>query len=391
MQETQPPARVTAHGLSTFLGARTDETIARVFAGEQRFAAPSQAFPLPFEAVVGEMADPPALTGPLARWDTRLTRMLLAAGGQIEGAVRAAAGRYGPRRVALVHGTSTGGIDATERAYAALRAGRAPGSPFRYADHHPLDRGAEALAQLLGLEGPRLTVSTACSSSGKALGSALRLLASGVADAVVVAGADTLCRTTLHGFGALGALSPRGTRPFARDPDGITLSEGAGCVLLERDGPGLAGIAAVGESSDAYHGSAPEPEGQWAMAAMADALERAGLGPADVDAVSAHGTGTPHNDRSEARAIARLFGDRVPVCATKSVTGHLLGASAVTAVVLAVESIRRGLLPPTAGADETDPALGVRVVRRPEAAALRRVLVNSFAFGGHNASVLVVA
>jgi 3-oxoacyl-[acyl-carrier-protein] synthase-1 len=231
-------------------------------------------------------------------------------------------------------------------------------------------------------------VSTACSSSAKVFGTARRLLQAGMADAVLVGGADSLCLTTLRGFGSLQALSARPCRPFAAQRDGTSIGEGAAFMLLERQGDGPALLLGVGESSDAHHMSHPHPEGVGAQAAMVGALAMAGLDGSAVDYVNAHGTATPANDAVEARAIQRVVGTRVAVASTKGYTGHLLGAAGITEAVFAVMAIERSFVPESLGAAPLDPAVEVEVVRAVRRMPVRHVLSNSFAFGGSNASVV---
>lgn len=293
--------------------------------------------------------------------------------------------------MAIVVGTSTGGILETERAlgYCAA-AGHFPGG-FDLQRQHAFHGLLEGLRSLCGAQGVAWVVSTACSSSAKALGSARRLLSSGLADAVLVGAADSLCGTTLRGFESLQALSRTACRPFCATRDGLSLGEGGAFLLLERSGDGPARLLGVGESSDAHHMSHPHPEGLGAEAAMREALAQAGLAGAEVDHVNAHGTATPANDLIEARAIRRVVGPTVPVCSTKGYTGHMLGAAGLTEAVFAVVAIERGIAPASLGADPVDPQIEIDIAREARRMRVRRVLSNSFAFGGNNACVLMGA
>jgi 3-oxoacyl-[acyl-carrier-protein] synthase-1 len=237
-----------------------------------------------------------------------------------------------------------------------------------------------------------MAVSTACSSSFKALASAVRLIDHGLADAAVVGCADSLCRTTVFGFHSLGLLAAAPTRPFSAERAGITLGEGSAYVLIERASgaaPPIAWLAGVGGASDAFHHTSPRPDGIGGQLCMRQALDRAGLLPGDIDYVSVHGTGTPQNDAAEAAAIARVFERRAPITATKSLTGHTLGSAGLTALVLAIESLRRQAIPATLRVAPPDAQLDVRVIDQLTPARLRHVLVNAFGFGGSNASVVV--
>jgi 3-oxoacyl-[acyl-carrier-protein] synthase-1 len=212
----------------------------------------------------------------------------------------------------------------------------------------------------------------------------------------VVGSADSLCRTTVFGFHSLGLTGPAATRPFSRDRAGITLGEGSAYVLIERDAAdtrprALAWIAGIGAASDAFHHTSPHPEGLGGQMCMRQALERAGLMPGDMGLVSAHGTGTKLNDAAEAAAVRAVLGRRAPLTATKSLSGHTLGSAGLTALVFAIESLRRQAIPPTLRTAPLDDSLGVDVIDRRTSAGLRHVLVNAFGFGGSNASVIVSA
>jgi 3-oxoacyl-[acyl-carrier-protein] synthase-1 len=307
--------------------------------------------------------------------------------------VHSAVARWGASRVAYVFASSTGGIEETERAM--VPDARLPvlAAPYRYANHL-IDATSAAIAAYLGIEGLQLAISTACSSSLKAVATATRLLAHGLADAVVVGGVDSLCRTTIFGFQSLGLLAPGPTRPFSRERAGISLGEGSAYIVIERPtaetrGTALACIAGVGVATDSYHHTTPHPEGVGPQLSMRDALACAGRSPADIGYISAHGTGTIHNDDAEAVAVRRVFERDVPLTATKSLTGHTLGAAGLTALILGVESLRRQAIPPSLGAAPVDPQLGVTVVDTATRAPLAHLLVNAFGFGGSCASVVL--
>jgi 3-oxoacyl-[acyl-carrier-protein] synthase-1 len=317
---------------------------------------------------------------------TRIATLVLASARQVRPAVHAAADRWGPRRVAYVFASSTGGIEATERTLSPLAA--LPAGPAYHYANHGIDATSNAVTAYFGIAGVTLAISTACSSGIKALSSAVRLLDRGLADAVVVASADSLSRTTLFGFHSLGLTAPGPTRPFSNGRAGITLGEGSAFVLLERTGEATASLGGVGVASDAYHHTTPHPEAIGGMLAMREALDRAKLSPNVISYVSAHGTGTVQNDATEALAIRSVFERAVPLTATKSLTGHTLGTAGLTSVVLAVESLRRQAIPPTLRYSP-DPALGVTIVDATARAQLDHVLVNAFGFGGSNASAVI--
>jgi 3-oxoacyl-[acyl-carrier-protein] synthase-1 len=378
---------VTAWSAVNSLGARTADVVASLRKGLPRLAAaPAET---PFATVCGVVeSDLPVLEGALSEYDSRNHRFVLQGLVQIEAALARARERWGPERAAICVGTSTASMDEAERAFAAhLERGYLPPG-FDVLRHASPDGLVRVLRALTGFAGPAAVVSNACASSGKAFASALRWLDSGEVDAVLVGGADSLCQTTLRGFRALGLLSDGPSRPFSRERCGINIGEGAAFALLERRGHGPR-LLGAGESSDAYHMSTPDPEGRGARIAMETALADAGVSPADVGYVNAHGTGTRTNDAMEARAIRAVFGAADPiVVSTKGYVGHTLGAAGATEAVFTLESLHGGWTPASAGADPVDPELGIDVATQPRAVELRLALSNSFAFGGSNVSLL---
>jgi 3-oxoacyl-[acyl-carrier-protein] synthase-1 len=328
----------------------------------------------------------------LAAYDcrnNRLAELALGQDGFLE-AVLAARERFGPARVAVVVGTSTSGIMQTERAYQRLdpATGRLP--PIHYAETQNTWSLGGFVRRYLGLAGPAHVVSTACSSSAKVFGAAARILEHGLADAAVVGGCDSLCLTTLYGFGSLELLSDRPCRPFDPERNGISIGEGAGFALLARR-PAARGeivLAGVGESCDAYHMSTPHPEGLGATLAMQRALAAGGLAPDAVGYVNLHGTATRSNDAAEGNAVAKLFGPAAPCSATKGATGHLLGAAGIVEAIVAMLALRHEWLPGTANSAAVDPGCGCGVLLEGRRAAPRYVLSNSFGFGGNNCSLI---
>ncbi len=381
---------ITAFAAVNALGMDTGAVLDALRAGRSGLA-PCR-LDIPVETACGALPDdlppPPARLRPD---DTRLCRMALHTLDAMGAAVRAAVRRLGGGRVAMVIGTSTGGIRESEMAYDEwARLGRLPAS-FDFARQHTFHALLEVVRAVTGADGPAYIVSTACSSSAKVFGAARRLLACGLADAVLVGGVDTLCQTTLRGFGSLQALSRRPCRPFSAGRDGISIGEGAAFALLERHGDGPVLLLGVGESEDAYHMSAPHPEGLGARLAMEAALAQAGLSGPDVDHVNAHGTGTPANDVVEAQAIGAVVGDVTPVASTKGYTGHMLGAAGATEAVLAALSIQHGFVPASLGGHPLDPGVTISVTRTGAPRRVRTVLSNSFGFGGSNACLVLGA
>lgn len=315
--------------------------------------------------------------------------MLDVALAQIAPAVAQVIQRYGAERVAVIIGTSTSGIGETEPALRALQEhGRWPDG-FAYGQQE-MGSAASFVRHRSGAAGPSWTMSTACSSSAKALASAARLLRAGVVDAVIAGGADSLCRFTVAGFSALESIAASRCLPFSRHRAGINIGEGAALFLLTRD-PGQVQLAGWGESSDAHHMSAPEPSGAGAIAALREALQRAGWAAEDVDYINLHGTATRHNDAMESRAVAEVLGSNVAASSTKPLTGHALGASGGIEAALcwiALAQNPQHLLPPHWWDGEADPELPMLALVTPGQTAarpLQRMLSSSFAFGGSNA------
>jgi len=301
--------------------------------------------------------------------------------------VRAARARYGAHRVALLLGTSTASIGETEAAYRRLDAdGGFPDDMLRPAIHAPHSLAAFVTAAL-ELEGPCLTISTACSSSAKVFANAERMIRLGLIDAAVVGGVDTLCDSVLFGFNALELVSPQPCRPFDAARNGISIGEAAGFALLERidaapDAPQLLGY---GEASDAHHMSTPHPDGLGAELALRDALARARLETTQVDYINLHGTASQKNDEVEAALVARAFPARTRSSSTKGFTGHTLGAAGIVEATIALQAIEHGLIPCNLGGDTPDPGCGPQFAWTNEQQRVDVALSNSFGFGGNNA------
>lgn len=335
-----------------------------------------------------------ALTGgPFAAFDcrnNRLARVALEQDG-FSAAVRQARARYGSERIGVFLGSSTSGIRATEIAYCERDpvTGSLPVS-FDYQHTHNLFSATDLIRRWLGVTGPALTVSTACSSSAKAFAVAHRQIQAGFCDAAVVGGVDSLCLTTLYGFNALRLASTEPCQPWGVGRDGLSIGEGAGLTLLERAEPDDDRVLLLGygESSDAYHMTAAHPEGAGAALAMQQALARGGVTPEQVDYINLHGTATPLNDAAEDRAVLRVFGPGTPCSSTKGWTGHTLGAAGITEAVFAWLALEHGFMPGTLNTRQLDPALGAGVILDNQEGPLRTALSNSFGFGGTNCSLL---
>jgi 3-oxoacyl-[acyl-carrier-protein] synthase I len=321
--------------------------------------------------------------------NNRLAWMGLRRDGFLE-AVEAARRRYGSDRVALVLGTSTSSIGATEEAYTRLTPDGQFPEDLRYQAVHTPHSTGEFLQRVLGLSNVGVTVATACSSSAKAYAQGARLIELGIADAAVVGGVDSLCGSVLFGFNSLALVSPEPCRPFDAQRAGISIGEAAAFALLEREGKGPR-LAGYGESSDAHHMSTPHPSGRGARIAMEDALRRGGLEPAAIDYVNLHGTASLKNDEIEAQAIADMFSARTHASSTKGWTGHTLGAAGALEAVITLLSLESGLMPGNLNTRELDAACGPQVRLANANGRVRHALSNSFGFGGSNCVLLFAA
>jgi len=304
--------------------------------------------------------------------------------------------------VALVVGTTMGEVTRFEQDRAADPESEPGPRDVQSLVHRPLDVIGRSIARAHGLGGPVLSVPAACAAGTYAVGIAASLVARGEVQTALAVGCEAFSRLAFVGFARMRAMSADCCRPFSLERPGLLLGEGAGALviesersLLERGGEPLAFVDGFGLSCDAHHVTAPHPQGEGAVRAMRDAIRRAGVEPDQVDYVNAHGTGTPHNDRMESRALRSVFGDRVrevPVSSIKAITGHMMGAAGAVEAIAALLALRHGMIPPTWNWVESDPDCDIDCVpNEPREATLERVLSNSYAFGGNNASVLLTA
>jgi len=331
--------------------------------------------------------DLPALPGALASFDTRCNRLMARALADVASACDTVLARYPAERVGVVVGTSASGTSAIEAVHV-------PGGEFPFDYHRSYSFGSVATMtqQLLGLAGPCYSVNTACASGAHAVISAARLIHGGLCDAVVVGAVDALCLITYHGFRGLGVLDERICRPFDGDRAGLNLGEGASALVLCREDVTDCGLvlAGYGASADAHHMTAPDPRGGGAAIAIRQAMDRAGIGPADVGYVNLHGTGTPLNDASEALAVHQALGADVPCSSTKGGTGHLLGAAAGVEAAVTLTALQCGRLPGNTNLGALDPEIGIHVLDASmDVPGIRHAVSNSFAFGGANAALLL--
>ena len=344
---------------------------------------------LPFACYVGQVPDLAQVGFPpsFADFDNRTNRLAFAAL-QTDGFHQAAQDvkqRWGADRCGIVLGTASAGIDALETLY---RAGQIPAdySTFHHDNHQSV---ASFVQTYTGFSGPSYVVSTACSSSAKALIDAYQLIEAGLCDAVLTGGVDCLCLTSLNGFEALELVSRRPCRPCDVARDGLSIGEAAALMIVERDAQGQIRLKGYGETSDGVNMSTPPPDGNGAAMALQQALVRADVAPGDIDYVNLHGTATPVNDSAEARAIeAALYRD-VPAASLKGAIGHTLGAAGAAEVVLCLYAMEQGIIPGNTGLDQLDPTLLPNVVADCRFGDLTHVVSNSFGFGGSNCALVL--
>lgn len=335
-------------------------------------------------------AEEVALPATLSAYDCRNARLALLALEQdgFMTAVTATRQKYGPNRVGVFLGTTTSGILSTEIAYQQRDpdTGHLP-ADFLYETTHNLDATTEFVRLVLGLGGPAMTLSTACSSSAKVFCLAERFIRLGLIDAAVVGGVDSLCGTTLYGFNSLQLVAADICRPFDIARRGLSIGEAAGFALLDKEEGGLCFLG-YGETSDAHHMSTPHPEGDGARRAMLEALARAQLDASEIDYVNLHGTATPANDRAEGRAVTNVFGTATPCSSTKGFTGHTLGAAGITEAAISLLSLEQDFLPGSPTTHEVDADTQCRFVVQGRAQSLHYVMSNSFGFGGSNCALI---
>lgn len=393
-----PALPITACSVVSACGAGTRSLYSALLAGRHCLRT-CELIDLEFPAYVGEIAADclPQLDPRLASFSTRNTRIALAALEHAEDGVRAAVERavtrYGAHRVGVIIGTSTSGIYETENAYAYRQQHHRLPADFSFVDRHIWSATARFLHMELGLEGPCYAVSTACSSSSKTLASAQRLIVNGVCDAVLTGGVDSLCRMTLYGFKSLDIMAEKPCTPLDQARCGISLGEAGGLLLLERpqaEHAPCVHLLGCGESSDAWHMTAPHPEGRGALAAMRKALAQAGLTPAAIDYVNLHATGTLLNDQAEMAAMAQLFTDDMCCSGTKGLTGHTLGAAGAVESIITWLSLVYRFMPGTCSLKSVDEAFRCNVLKDSvQDVPVHIAMSNNFGFGGNNTSLIL--
>ena len=384
---------ITAHTLTTALGAGINANWVKLCAGETGLRACHFFDIVDLSTWVGEVNDVDSVCVPaeLEKFNCRNNRLAFLGLQQDNFLQQAqnATSHYGKERVGVFIGTSTSGIHQTERAYLS-RNSVSDSLPawYHYAETHNTYSVAEFVRCVVGAEGISAAISTACSSSAKVFASAYRAIKSGLCDAAIVGGVDSLCLTTLYGFNSLQLISNEMCRPSDKQRTGISIGEAAGFALLERAGDSTINLMGYGESSDAYHMSSPHPGGEGALLAMQAALDMAGLTPANIDYINLHGTGTTANDLAESIAVNQLFGNLIPCSSTKGWTGHTLGAAGIVEAVFSLLCLNKGFVPQSLNTREKDPQITINIVMENQHKSLRYVLSNSFGFGGSNCSLI---
>lgn len=382
---------LNALGLINPLGVAKADISKGLFAGSQSGMVSRTDLLKDKSVIVGEVSSNlPQIPERLKHNDSRNNRLMLAALLQIEGEITEAIETFGADRVGVVLGTSTSGIGDNEVAIAQkVETGKFPEN-YQFLRQETASV-SEFTASYFDLTGVSMTISTACTSSAKAIASGRRYIQAGICDAVIVGGADSLCRLTVNGFDSLESLSKGICKPFANDRDGINIGEGAVAFLMTKE-EGSVEIAGVGETSDAHHISAPDPMGTGAIAAMRAALVDAECEATDINYLNLHGTATTLNDAMEAKAVSEVFENTVLCSSTKNMTGHMLGAAGASEAAFLWLAIENSILPPQIWAmgSKTD-FKNLNFSKGVCSHNSKRTLMmsNSFAFGGNNISLIL--
>jgi 3-oxoacyl-[acyl-carrier-protein] synthase-1 len=385
------PVAIVAQGLACATGVGLSGLAQALRAGGSALQPLADAR-VPLATWVGRVAEVESspLPAALQAWDSRATRLawLGLQADDFIGAAMSAREKWGATRVGLVLGTSASTIEVSERAYRSLADDGGFPAPLRSPRLNTLHAVGAFVQAALQLQGPCVTVSTACSSSAKAFAQAERWLRLELVDAVVVAGVDALCESVLFGFNALQLIAAAPCRPFAAARSGISVGEAAGFALLQR-GAGPWQLLGWGESNDAHHMSSPHPQALGAELALQAAMERAGIAAEDIDYLNLHGTATPRNDEVEATLVARRYAPTVHASATKGLTGHTMGAAGMLEALVCGLALREGLRSGSAGTGSVDAAMAEGFSRQLALAAadgaVRLAASHSFGFGGNNA------
>jgi 3-oxoacyl-[acyl-carrier-protein] synthase-1 len=391
---SRSPCALAGLGIINALGRGRDEIWPRLLAGDTSGISAHDDLVPGRRLLLGEVQrELPRVPGAMRHYDCRNNAMSLAALEPLMDAIEDTRRAVGAARMGVVMGTSTSGVREAETAIRQREKTGELGTSFCY-DQLEFGGVAGFVARLLELRGPAYAISTACSSGARALASARSLLALGVCDAVLAGATDTLCGLTTNGFSALQVVSDELTNPCSANRSGVTLGEGSAIFLVTRERAGVQ-LTGIGESSEAYHMSAPDPEGIGAEAAMRGALADAGCTPDSIAYLNLHGTATPKNDAMECAAVARVFPTPPPSSSTKPMVGHTLGAAgAMEAGFLwlaleASEDSHLDLLPHVYDGVVDDDLDALPLVTAAQRVPLGPTMSNSFGFGGNNCCLIL--
>jgi 3-oxoacyl-[acyl-carrier-protein] synthase I len=307
--------------------------------------------------------------------------------------VQEAKKRFGSDRIACFLGTITSGFCHLEKIYQTMPDQIKCGKKVPLAHHGSINSIIQFTRQYLGITGPYATISTACSSSAKVFATAHRYLQAGLCDAAVVAGVEAKCETLLYGFRSLGVLSSSMCKPWDRQRDGINIGAAAGFALMMKnpDSPNNFKLCGYGETSDAFHMTAPHPQGIGVENCMRQALQSASLKPQDIDYINAHGSSTLLNDITEDAAITRVFKEGMLVNSTKGYTGHTQGAAGIIESIILMLSMQESMIPASISTTNVDPAMKCEIVLDIISKPIRFGLTNSMGFGGNNVTLIIGA
>lgn len=389
---TKMPIYINAIGLVNALGMNNNEILHNLSIGQSGLTYDDTYLLNNISTYIGKVkGDLPKVPTSFKIHNSRNNELLLCALAQVKPYLDDCLKSIDPSRIAVIMGTSTSGIAEGEDALQYSANYQSISLDYHYQQQRFSDP-SDFLSKYLGIKGPNYTISTACSSSARAVISGATLIESGIVDIAIVGGADSLCRMAINGFDALESLSSEPCRPFGKDRSGINIGEAAGIIILSKD-PADLQLYGWGASSDAWHISAPHPEGKGAVESMKKALIKADISTDEIGYINCHGTGTPLNDSAESKAIYELFKDNSPCSSTKHLTGHTLGAAGITELGIAAlllqngQSIPRQVFTEKHPKDDSIPA--INLVTTELALKKTKILSNSFAFGGNNVSLIV--
>lgn len=371
------------------LGADNNEIKERLLHGHPQLERSQQYHPtgnaLPLALVQETLAQIPLED---KKWHSRNNQLAWTAAQSILPDIQALISKFGQERIGVIIGTSTSGIGDNEKDIQIHAQSGALPESYHYSKQE-MGETASFLGAAIDVTGPIFGISTACSSGAKALASARRLIRSGICDAVIAGGVDTLCKLTVQGFSSLEAVSEEQCNPFSANRKGINIGEAAALFIVSKETSEIE-LAGVGESSDAYHISAPDPSGQGAINCMTAALNDAKVSASEINYINLHGTATELNDQMEAKAVAEVFGSHTPCSSTKPFTGHTLGAAGALEAAICWLALQENMIPRHLWDNCQDNKLPkINLSNTEQKRTLHYALSNSFAFGGNNISLIL--